>query len=583
MLTGKRIVSVLLLVTAVFMQSCSTADIDERHQELESSFFNDSMSLLNQTVSDEQIDVSPDRGTVIPEGYKPWWTKLYAQPLLDEREAQAVMINDLVPQALAHSFQIKTFSDIPLIRSTTIDEAKGAFDTRFFVKGRYDEVNEPVGSTLRTGGAPIFEEESSSIEVGLKKKIFTGGEIEVSQRIGFVDNNSDYFDPAEQAQTRLSVNYTQPLLRGAGKFVNESQIVLATLDSRVGHGELRRQAESFILELHHAYWSLYLERTYLVQKRGLAENAGRQLAALKQRANVDTLESQIARAQAEYASIKADLVEAEKAVRNAESRLRTLSNVPELYQTRTFEPIPLSGFANLATHLNVAEGVRAALLNRPEIDELLLQMQASSIREKVARNQKLPTLNFLLEAYHEGLAGDNDLDGAIDSQQSGDLSYMVGVIFDMPLSSQSARARHLRRKLEGRQLFNKLRVTAETIVLEVQMSAREVEAAYREAEGQYETMMACRTEYDDLHKRQSVALEGGAAGSEHLERLLGCLQRLTEAEGGFARSMVTYQLAYWNWERAKGNLLNKSRVAIVEEEVDGMPVLQLRVIPQAQE
>jgi hypothetical protein len=153
--------------------------------------------------------------------------------------AKETSLEDLYVSALTHSSQIRVFSDLPLIRETSIQEAEGAFDVNAFVEGRYDSLNDPVGSTLTTGGAGRYEEDKLGFRTGLRKKVAaTGAETYVTQELGRTKNNSVFFQPNPQVEARLVVGVVQPLLNGAGYGYNRSIIQIAEIDSEIAQKEL---------------------------------------------------------------------------------------------------------------------------------------------------------------------------------------------------------------------------------------------------------------------------------------------------------------------------------------------------------
>ena len=152
----------------------------------------------------------------IPEDFTPWWIRGQHNTIGDASRAQAITIDDLYVRALAHSSQIRVFSDLPLIRETGIQEARGAFDTNTYLQGKFDRANDPVGNTLTTGGASRFQQDEWSFEAGAKKKFITGTEVTVSQQLSRTDNNSIYFVPNPQSTAKLAISVVQPLLKGAG-------------------------------------------------------------------------------------------------------------------------------------------------------------------------------------------------------------------------------------------------------------------------------------------------------------------------------------------------------------------------------
>ena len=56
------------------------------------------------------------------------------------------------------------------------------------------------------------------------------------------------------------MSYDQPLLRGAGRLVNESQIVLAQIDARASERQLMADLQDYLIQVIQAYWELYLQR-----------------------------------------------------------------------------------------------------------------------------------------------------------------------------------------------------------------------------------------------------------------------------------------------------------------------------------
>ena len=128
----------------------------------------------------------------------------------------------------------------------------------------------------------------------------------------------------------LSLGFTQPLLRGRGIAYNTSLNVLARIDVNTAEQELRRQIQSHVLEVFRSYWSIYLERGTLTQKIRLYLATKEILDRLNARAGVDARQTQVASAEAALASRKSELIRAQAAVKNAETRFKVLLNAPEL-------------------------------------------------------------------------------------------------------------------------------------------------------------------------------------------------------------------------------------------------------------
>ncbi|MET0261891.1 MAG: TolC family protein [Rariglobus sp.] len=463
----------------------------------------------------------------------------------------------LYVSAIQHSSQIKVFSDLPLIRETSIQEAEGAFDVNFFVEGRYDELNDPVGSTLTTGGSSRYEEEKLGFRTGVRKKVAaTGAEVYVTQELSRTENNSVFFQPNPQTNARLVVGAVQPLLNGAGVGYNRSIIQIAEIDSEIARHEFLRQIESHLLEITRTYWGLYLARGVYQAKSRAFDDASKTVSDLESRSDFDAVRQQVLRARAATAERRADLVRSESAVRNAEDRLKALINDPAYKEVSALEIIPTDLPVLDRTTSDLEKAATAALENRPEIQQAFLQLKAAAIRRDMSRNELMPVLNLLVEGY-VGSIRRNDWNGTFNDEFDARPGYTVGLRLDYPLGNNQAEARNMRRRLEARQLVSQLRTTLETVLLEVKVAVREVQTAYRDMSAKHESMVASRADLDSFQKRREAMFLGGdTTAISYIEFLIESQNRRASAEEGFLQAVATYNVALVSLERVKGSLLS---------------------------
>lgn len=528
-------------------------------------------------VSYETVASTAAETASVPADFAPWWQARVMSPMTKSANPIKDSIEGLYYRALTHSSQIKVFEDVPLIRETAILEAEGDFDPRLFMQGEYRNTDEPVGSTLRTGGPRRFKEDEWNYTAGLRKKVVTGGEVEVSQRVVGQDNNSVFFQPDDQALTRLRLSFTQPLLRAGGINYNRSTVAISKVDHSIALDELQRQVESHLLEIAQAYWSLYLERSNLLIKRRLVARGRQLLDELQSRRGVDVLESQIAAARAALAQRQADAVRAGQAIRNAEARIVSLVNDPALSLAVDFELVPAFAPITQAQFPDIREASKHALYNRPEINQGMKQLRAGMIRAQISENELLPELDLIAGLELNGLKDDYAVGGSLRNQfDEGDGSYFVGLQFEMPIGNREAKARYQRRRLEVRQLTNQLRTTINTMLLETQVSVREVHTAQREAGARYQSMIAAAAELDALEQRRAVSVGTGEAASSYIDRLLTAQESLADAETAFATSELTHSLALVNLDRAMGVLMQTNEIDMrrLQPEND-LPVIEL--------
>ena len=518
-----------------------------------------------------------------------WWDE-DADSLFGTDAPLGLTLADVYGRALAHSNQIKVFGDVPLVRRQAVAEAEGLFTPRFFAEGKFERLNEPVGSTLQTGGPDRFKENSAVGELGVTQRLKTGGDVTVSQRLENVDNNSVFFVPDPQSRARLVVGLVQPLLKGAGARYNTGIVEIAKIDGAVAQQEMARQVEAHLAEVSRAYWNLYLARSVFKQQRRLTDETADVVRRLDARGRLDASGRLTLRARSELSRRRSELVRAESAVRNAEDRLRALLNDPELFTDAGAELVPAQGADLAEPDVDVEAVVEAALRDRPEVRQAMMQLDAAGIREAMARNEALPRLDLVAEASVSGLDGGDDLTDPLGKQLSdGGVSYVVGARFEVPLGTGPDQARHKRRRIERLQQASQLDVTLDTIRLEAMVSAREVRTAHRDLTSRRQSLADAREDYRLLSTRFEQGLgqagDGGNVGAaSFLEFLLDAQERVGAAEREYAESVATYNVSLVNLQRAQGSLLRYEDVdaePIIDETArDGLP--QLRIEPRQQ-
>ncbi len=531
-----------------------------------------------ETLAMAEKSLGTPAGQPVPGGFSPWWADQVSGQLFADSKPATHAPEDLFASALANSAQIKVFSDIPLIRQTGIQEARGEFDTHLFVDTAYEYVDEPVGSTLTTGGPDRFKQWDYSLEGGVKKKLLTGADVTLSQKLGRTHNNSVFFVPERQSSAVLALTVVQPLLRGGGIEYNRSLIRIAKIDSEIARNEFIRQTESHLLQLSRAYWNLYLARATWVQKKKLADETGSLLGKLEKRKDIDAIEGERMRAKAALAKRRAELVRAEAAIKNAEDRIKALTNDPDLLAGPTAELIPGAAPSTAGMDVSLKDAATTAIENRPEIRQAFLQLKTAAVRKDMAKNELLPQLDLILSTSISGLDEAGCLFEGYDEEWEAHPGFLVGAKFDFPVENNAARARYRRRRLEIRQQLAQIQTTVDTVLLEVKIAAREMGAAYREMNSRYESLQAANEDLRVLSKRwESHAGADGKGAINYLQLLLEAQDRLAVAEQEFARAAVIYNVAMLNLQRAQGTLLKYENIAMVEgEDADGLPKMRLQ-------
>ena len=487
---------------------------------------------------------------------QPWWAR-HAGSAMDKNQSPIYSgVNDLLELALVHSAQIQVYRKTPMIRRTAITEANSAFDWTNFMDTLWEDISEPVGSSLTVGpGQNRFQDHNLSANAGLRKRTRVGGTLELSQRLGHQNTNSQFFIPNNQGTARFVLSYTQPLLRGRGKSYNQSLIVLAGIDVGRSKDEYCRQLQQHLLEIARGYWTLYLERASLAQKISLYLKTQENLSHLERRQFLDAQQSQLVQARAALESRKSDLIRARAAIKNAETRLRALINAPNLSETE--EIIPRDHPISYYCDVDLYQEFSTALQNRPEISAAIKEIRAACVRLNMAKHEMLPILNLTTSSYVAGLRGNSAIDRAWTQQFSeGAPSYSVGLEWELPIGRRAARAGLTRRQIEVSQLRDKYRSTLELVRAEVEVAVREVQTSYRELIARNKSRRAAEVEAQTVQARWNSLAGRDNTGSQMLELVLRTQERLTESEYEFAKAQLTYNLSIINLRHANGTLMS---------------------------
>lgn len=530
------------------------------------------------SASQARVEANPE----IPVDFTPWWQNGALSPLRTPTPPIRLSLENALIGTLQHSTQVRMIADGPVIRQESICQEQARFDIRTFAESKFSDSDDPVGNTLTTGGANRYLDRNAYYSGGVRKLNDLGGQFELSEKYGYEDTNSIYFTPAPQGTARLNLSYTQPLLNGAGKAYNNHLIVLAQLDTGIAQDQFSKDLQELLVDVHRSYWNLYLQRSSLLQRRRLYQEAVEIRNELHARREVDVVASQTARAQAAMALREASVIRQETAVRNAESKMVAIMHDPQLMGDRPLELLPAESPARPAPKVDLNYSLIEALQFRPEISQAAKEIHAAGVRADVSKNELLPVLNVVLGTYVYGLRGEADIGQAwVDQFGAGRPSYSAGLVFEMPWGNRAANSKMTQRQLEMRQATSLLQTTTAQIRAEVEIASREVTTSYREMQSKYQAMIAEEAQIKFLSERWRLLPGDQQVAGVILEDLLAAQDRRADAELGMANAQVAYVVSQVNLKRATGTLLNCERITVTQICVDKLPTLSVNKAPGA--
>jgi outer membrane protein TolC len=247
-------------------------------------------------------------------------------------------------------------------------------------------------------------------------------------------------------EPKLSLSFTQPLLKGFGKEATEQGITVAKFGKESSLLQWRNTAIVTVSNVRDQYFALVKARenlqTRLAALAALKEvhdgNQARVKAGVL--ASVELLDSEFGVAQREV-----DLLTAEKNVRDASDKLRSTIQYP-----LGAELIPTDPLAAEPVESSEESAVETALRTRPDLRIARVSLRTQEFNARVAKNAALPSLELTGSAGLESL-GSGYSDALSDLASAKTPFWSVGVSFAYPIGNDAAEAALAASRLRARQ------------------------------------------------------------------------------------------------------------------------------------
>ncbi len=408
-------------------------------------------------------------------------------------------------------------------------------------------VNAALSSSSADSNQPDW-----SASAGIDQDLPWGGSVSVDATGGYGAVENSVFGSSSienQFDSSLSLQYTQPLLRGAGKSIAREALTQAerTLVYEIRAFEQFR--EDFAISVASRFYGLVQQKQALGnQYRNLEglEFGRKQAEALYSVGRKSELD--VLRARRSELSSRNDLIEAEQALQLDLDQFRIFLGLEEgqaldvMDQSPPFVPVSW----------NVASAVDVALKNRLDWRSRQEQLEDADRAVVIARDGMLPALDLTL-GYDLTANGDPSLYG----QSLDDDSWNAGLSLDIPIdrvvqrnawrAAEIARDRQRRTTEEFKQ----------TLVLEVR-------STFRELDRRRESLEIQRQLIEDQERNVRVAQLQFERGDLPNRDVVEAQQALLEAQNSLVGEQVAYELARLGLLRDLGILFIDARGMFVE-------------------
>ena len=377
------------------------------------------------------------------------------------------------------------------------------------------------------------------------------------------------------------MNFNQPLLRGAGRQFNRSQILLAQQTTDLAWDTFSSSLQDELLAVVESYWDLYFRRAVYLQKQRNVQRGEAILRKIEGRAGLDSLPSQITHARSEVQSRRTELANAFRDVRNAETEIRRLVSDPNWLGKQSVEMIPSEQPLTAIAPIDLKTVVYDAIQNRPEIRAAVQKAKLATLQTNILTNELLPELTLLFSSYVSALEGETGIERAFQNQFSADPGVSLGFEFELPYRNRAARSRHTRSKIQLSKIHHEVQQTTQNVIAESQVAYRRVVSAAETLEAAALAVSAAKADLNQNHQRwENFALvEGditeGQTPTLILDQLLDSQQRLADAEFTYSQAIKELKVAEIGLRRATGTLLMAQEIQITKENAGDQPTLRL--------
>ncbi len=459
-------------------------------------------------------------------------------------------LQEALRRALESNYAIEILRYNPAIETTRVVEAQAAFDAVFFTNIIKNNIDRPSGSQLTATDVDLF-----SSSYGIRKVLPTGMSVSGAYELNRTKTGLSFQQINPEYTSNFVFEMRQPMLRGFGIDYNRSLILLTKNDRRIADETFRRQVRDTLRQVEELYWRLVQARRDVVITARLLAEYETIYEYLVARQKFDITPVQIAATKANLEESRFDFVRRRAFLFDAEDRLVAAMNSDDVDLADDIEIIP-DDFPQIQRIVvdRLAE-VQTALDHRQEIKEQELRVDSAKIAVGQAKNGELPRFDLTFSQKYDGLGG--SADRSFDELTRGNfIEYFIGVEFEAPIGNRGPRAAHHRSRLVYSQAVATLKRVFEEVILDVNLATRAMSTAYDQIGPTFEAAEARVREVD------SIVARAERKDINTLNSELGSRQSLATARRLLIASMVEYNIAIIDLERAKGTLLAHNNVMI---------------------
>ncbi len=468
-------------------------------------------------------------------------------------------LNDAILLALGNNTDIQLDQTQIDAAKSAIESARTPFDptlTGFFNTSRSAE-----SSFSQAAIAPTLSGLSQIYQLGFSQTFETGTNIQTSVNATKFSSNINFGFVNPSVFGTVSVQITQPLLRGRGLLANRGPIIIAQRNLAQSRATFQAQVATVIFDAIQQYWNVVEARENLEVQQNLLAQAQQSYDHDKQALEKGALPPlDIYRSESQVAARRVSEIQTEYAVKQAEDTFRNIigadldPNIRALDLNLTQGPEPTDDLLSV----DIATELQKALANRPEVEVQRLQLANDDLNVKIAHNGLEPQLS--LTGIYSGSGLNTTTNGpfleALDQTFGfSQPTYGGGLSLTLPIKNYAAKAAFASAQVNKRHDFYSDSQVRQQITLDVANAVHQLEQAKL-------SMEAAKIALNLAQKNLQAEQRKYELGSETLFVVLETQSELATGEQSLIQAQVDYQLAVASVYLSTGELLSNFNVEI---------------------
>ncbi len=413
---------------------------------------------------------------------------------VDSEEQYPLSVKDAVEVALKNNLNISLQKDTSIVAEGAIQIAEGRFDEQIKVSTGYESVENPL---IAVGTAE--DEERGKLEASLSKRFVTGTEVELGWDSKRYDTDADGMLINPSYGSEVSIEVTQPLLRGFGIDVQTGEVLAAEKSYEASVFEVDSLSADLAAQVKKSYWDLVYAWQDIEVRQLSVELAKNFLAETLDKIEAGRLaEVEMYQPQSEVARREEELISAERAIGFAEDELKLLMNSDDWFLGINPIDKPITTAVNVDPQLVL----KNALENRPDLLAAERNIEAAKIQEMLAEDDLKPILN-LVGGLGYGGTDDNYGDALGDITDDTDTRWNVGLMLTFPFDNSAAKgslrqahANYSKAKTSAELLRVRIKKSIRTTVRDIKLAQKAMDATRKTSIATQKRLEAEQTKFD---------------------------------------------------------------------------------------